>query len=92
MATVMGREQGVGVVRINGSGVWALWTFEPGEGAHEQKWLVRMSMDELDGLGIHEYQRLRLKLGRWSERVVYFRARRDVPPWVWIELGTEVRR
>jgi hypothetical protein len=82
------QEHGVGVVFINGYGVWALWV-RPPEGC---RWSVRLSLDDFDILGIHEYQRVRLKLPRQPERDVFLRGRRECPPFVWLEFGTDVRR
>jgi hypothetical protein len=54
------QENGVGVVFVNGFGVWALWVRDSPKGL----WRVRLSLDDIDAIGIHEYQRVRLKLPR----------------------------
>ena len=69
---------GVGVVYVNGFGVWALW--------------VRLSIDDFDTLGIHEYQRLQVRLPGRDEQDLYFRGRRVNPPFLWMDLGRDVRR
>jgi hypothetical protein len=79
---------GVGVVYVNGFGVWALWVRESECG----NWRVRLSIDDLEALGIHEYQQVRLKLPRQLAEDVYFRGRREYPPFVWLDLGKDVRR
>src|SRR5947209_3613136 len=78
---------GVGVVFINGVGIWALWVRELPYSCK-----VRMSCDDLDSLGIHEYQRVRIKLTREYEVDLYLRGRRESPPFVWLDLGRDVRR
>jgi hypothetical protein len=79
---------GVGVVFVNGSGVWALWIRE----SAGQVWRVRMSIDDFDALGVHEYQRVRLKMPGRGEEDAFLRGRRTNPPFVWLEFGTDVRR
>jgi hypothetical protein len=82
------QENGVGVVFVNGYGVWALWVRE----ATDRLWRVRLSIDDFEALGIHEYQRVRLKLPQLAEEDVYFRGRRTNPPFVWVEFAKDVRR
>jgi hypothetical protein len=77
---------GVGVVTINGVGIWSLWV------RSVNTFQVRMSLDELLNLRIHEYQRVRLRLPLESEIALYFRGRRERPPFVWLEFGTDARR
>jgi hypothetical protein len=77
---------GVGVVTINGVGIWSLWV----RGDHNLQ--IRMSLDELFNLGIHEYQRVRLRLPLENEVALYFRGRRERPPFVWLEFGRDARR
>ena len=79
-------DHGVGVVFVNGCGIWSLCVRGTGI------WQVRMSLDEFAKVGIHEYQRVRFKLPLEDERLVYFRGRRENPPFVWLELGSDVRR
>jgi hypothetical protein len=79
---------GVGVVYVNGFGVWALWVCESECGNRR----VRLSIDDFEALGIHEYQRVRLKLPRQPAEDVYCRGRRENPPFVWLDLGKDVRR
>jgi hypothetical protein len=57
---------GVGVLDINGYGVWAFWGSECKLAGDFIR--VRMSLDDFDALGIHEYQRVQLKLPRSSNR------------------------
>jgi hypothetical protein len=78
-------DYGVGVVVLNGFGVWSLWV--RGDGV----WNVRMSLDDFAAIRIHEYQRVRLKLPLEDEVYVYFRGRRENPPFVWLEFGFDVR-
>jgi hypothetical protein len=52
----------------------------------------RMSLDDFAAVGIHEYQRVRLKLPQESVMSVYLRGRRENPPFVWLEFGYDVRR
>jgi hypothetical protein len=82
------RHGAVGVVFVNGFGVWALWVRDAAGGL----WRVRLSLDDFDAIGVHEYQRVRLKLPRYPEEDVYFRGRRENPPFVWLEFGRDVRR
>jgi hypothetical protein len=53
---------------------------------------VRRSIDDFDALGVHEYQRVTVRLPRREETELYFRSRRVNPPFVWIELGRDVQR
>jgi hypothetical protein len=98
-------ENGVGVVRINGTGLWGLWVYEftceryewePGdwrELSHTgQRWRVRLSIDDFENLNIHEYQRVRFQLPGSDEEDAYFKRRRTNPPFVWLEFGKDVRR
>jgi hypothetical protein len=98
-------ENGVGVVQINGQAAWALWVYEytsersgsgPGDCRElphrDQRWRVRLSIDDFEALGIHEYERVRIKLPRHDEDEAYFKRRRTNPPFVWLELGKDVRR
>jgi hypothetical protein len=80
-------DYGVGVVRLNGFGVWALWVREGGG-----IWKVRMSLDDFAQISIHEYQRVRLRIPGENDLSLYFRGRRENPPFVWLEFGTDVRR
>jgi hypothetical protein len=77
---------GVGVVTFNGVGIWSLWV------RSVNMLQVRMSLDELFNLGIHEYQRVRLRLPLERDMVLYFRGRRERPPFVWLEFGRDARR
>jgi hypothetical protein len=79
-------EYGAGVVVLNGCGVWTLWVY--GDGV----WKVRMSLDDFAAIRIHEYLRVRFKLPLDDEVYVYFRGRRESPPFVWLEFGFDVRR
>jgi len=78
---------GVGVVTINGAGAWALWVCDPAGG-----WKIRLSIDDFEALGVHEYQRVRVRLPGRNEADVYFKRRRVNPPFVWLEFGADVRR
>jgi hypothetical protein len=80
-------DHGVGVVRLNGRGVWALWVR-----GDRGIWKVRMSLDDFAQVGVHEYQRVLLRIPGEGEMPVYFRRRRENPPFVWLEFGTDVRR
>ena len=51
-----------------------------------------MSLDDFAAVGIHEYQRVRLTISLEGELSVYLRGRRENPPFVWLEFGTDVRR
>jgi hypothetical protein len=73
---------------MNGFGVWALWVLDSAGGSSR----VRLSLDDFDAIGVHEYQRVRLRLPRQQEEDVYFRGRRETPPFVWLEFGKDVRR
>ena len=83
------QEHGVGVVFLNGFGVWGRCGVRPPESG---RWSVRLSLDDFDALGVHEYQRVRLRLPRQAERDVFLRGRRDRPPFVWLEFSADVRR
>jgi hypothetical protein len=84
---------GVGDVRINETTLWALWIIEAGEADGRNRcWRVRVSLDEFECLSIHPYQRVRLQIQGHDEQHVYFRSRRDSPPWVWLEFALDVRR
>ena len=80
-------DYGVGVVRLNGFGVWALWV--RGDAG---TWKVRMGLDDFMPIGIHEYQRVMLRIPGEGQMSLYFRGRRENPPFVWLEFGTDVRR
>ena len=98
-------DNGVGVVWINDQSVWGLWVYEytleryeiePGDWRElphrDQRWNVRLSIDEFERLNIHEYERVRLKLPRHDEAAAYFKRRRSNPPFIWLEFGKDVRR
>jgi hypothetical protein len=98
-------ENGVGVVWLNDRSFWALWVYEytlerfevaPGdwrERPHrDQRWKIRLSIDDFENLGVHEYERVRVKLARHDETSAYFQRRRTNPPFIWLELGKDVRR
>lgn len=80
-------DHGVGVVVLNGFGVWSLWI--RGDGG---RWRVRMSLDDFAAIGVHEYQRVRLRIPGEGELSLYLRGRRENPPFVWLEFGQDVRR
>jgi hypothetical protein len=79
-------DYGLGNVVINGHGLWALWV--RGDGV----WKVRMGLDEFAAVGIHEHQRVCLKIPLESELSFYFRWRHENPPFVWLDFGFDVRR
>ena len=81
---------GVVVVFINGYGVWALRVRDTGPSGVVYR--VLMSLDDFDALGIHEYQRVQLRLPGRDEASLYLRGRRENPPFVWLEFGFDVRR
>ena len=81
---------GVGVVFLNGYGVWCLSVCDIGPSGSVYR--VRMSLDDFDSLGIHEYQRVQVKLPGRDEASLYLRGRRENPPFVWLEFGSDVRR
>ena len=80
-------EYGVGVVFVNGFGIWALWV--RGECG---PWKVRMGLDDFAAVGVHEYQRVRLTIPGEGQLSLYLRGRRETPPFVWLEFGTDMRR
>jgi hypothetical protein len=43
-------------------------------------------------VGIHEHQRVRLKIPQEDEVLLYLRGRRENPPFVWLAFGFDVRR
>jgi hypothetical protein len=51
-----------------------------------------MDIDEFAAIGIHEYQRVYLKIPLEGEQSLYFRGRRENPPFVWLEVGFDVRK
>src|SRR5437763_16688137 len=65
---------GGGLVRIDGQGVWALWDFiHCGSGAtpgEVERVRIRLSLDELDRLGLDDCQRIRLKIGPQGEKTL----------------------
>jgi hypothetical protein len=67
-------DYGVGVVQLNGFGIWALWVR-----GDNGIWKVRISLDDFAPIGVHEYQRVRLKIPREDEQWLYFRGRRRIP-------------
>jgi hypothetical protein len=73
-------------VFVNDRGVWSLWVRDADSAQ------VRVSLDEFTALGIHEYQRVRLKLPLEEEQPVFFRGKRENPPFVWLDFGADVRR
>jgi hypothetical protein len=78
---------GVGVVFVNGFGIWALWVR-----VDASAWRVRMSLDGFDKFGLQEFQRVRLRIPGDSKMYLYLRGRRENPLFVWLEFGTDVRR
>ena len=60
---------GVGVVFVNGFGVWSLWVRDTGPSGVVYR--VRMSLDDFDALGIHEYQRVQLRLPGRDQAAMY---------------------
>jgi hypothetical protein len=78
---------GTGVVFPNGFGIWALWVR-----GDNGSWRVRMGLDDFAAVGVHEYQRVTLKIPGEGTMSLYLRSRRENPPFVWLEFGTNVRR
>jgi hypothetical protein len=78
---------GTGVVFLNGFGIRALWV--RGDAG---TWRVRMCLDDFAAVGIHEYQRVALKIPGEGALSLYLRGRRENPPFVWLALGNYVRR
>lgn len=79
---------GVGVAYLNGYGIWCLWV------RADDGFRVRMGLDDFALLGIHEYQRVQVRLPHEParERPLYLRGRTERPPFVWLELVGDVRR
>ena len=50
------------------------------------------ALDDFAAVGVHEYKRVRLKIPQEDELWLYFRGRRENPPFVWLEFSTDVRR
>jgi hypothetical protein len=92
MMRLAGTGHRAGVVRINGRSVWALSVFEyfgdNAASARGKRLRVRINLDDCEHLGLCDYRQVHLKLGRLAERVLYLRARRDAPPFCWLEFGT----
>lgn len=89
-------DNGVGLVWIGGKPFWALWVYEYTAEGHgpphrDQRWKVRLPIDDFENSGLREYQRVRLKLPGYDEEDAYFRGRRTNPPFVWLEFGKDVR-
>jgi hypothetical protein len=78
---------GVGVVSLNGFGVWSLWV--RGDAGNFR---VRMGLDEFAAVGVHEYQRVTLRIPGEGILSRYLRGRKENPPFVWLDFGLEVRR
>ena len=98
-------ENGVGLVRINGQSLWALWVYEyahesmglgdrDGKGLphRDQSWRIRLRIDDFEALGVRECEPVRVKLPRRGEEGAYLTGRRTTPPFVWLELGKDMRR
>ena len=51
-----------------------------------------MGLDDFAAVGVHEYQRVALKIPGKGQLSLYLRGRRENPPFVWLEFGTNVRR
>jgi hypothetical protein len=86
MPQTLHRTTGTGPVGIGRSQVYALWEYqheetEDGRPAN-RRWVVRVSLDEADNLGLCPYQWVHLQLpGRPVTRALY-QGGRDVPPFV----------
>jgi hypothetical protein len=78
---------GTGVLFLNGVSIWALWV--RGDAG---TWRVRMGLDDFAVVGVDEYQRVALKIPGEGVLSLYLRGRRENPPFVWLEFGTDVRR
>jgi hypothetical protein len=51
-----------------------------------------MGLDEFAAIGIHEYQRVCVAMSLEGELSLYFRGRRENPPFVRLAFGSDVRR
>jgi hypothetical protein len=78
---------GTGVIFLNGFGIWALWV--RGDGG---TWRVRMGLDDFAAVGVHEYQRVALKIPGEGAMSLYLCRRWENPPFVWLDFGYDVRR
>lgn len=56
---------------------------EPGAAAGG--WRVRVGLDEFDGLGLHPFQWVMVRLPRRGEEALYFAGLREQPPFVWLD-------
>jgi len=72
----------VGSVAIGGRQLYAY--VEPG--TTTGGWRVRLGLDEFEGLGVHPFQWVRVRLPRRGEEAVYFAGMREQPPFVWLDL------
>jgi hypothetical protein len=51
-----------------------------------------MGLDDFAAVGTQEYQRVTLTIPGEGKLSMYLRGRRENPPFVWLEFGTDVRR
>ena len=75
---------GIGPVRIGDSWTYAYWQYlydeDDGGGHSDQRWMIRVSLDEFGRLNLPPFQWVWLQLpGRHSEKA-YFHESRDDPP------------
>src|SRR5439155_23830482 len=72
---------GIGPVGIGLSWAYAYWQYtyeEQEDGRHgDERWDVRMNLDDFDRLNVPPYQWVRLQLPARKPEVVYFKGHRD---------------
>jgi hypothetical protein len=51
---------------------------------------IRVSLDEFELMNLHPYERVRIRLPRHGEADAYFTARREEPPFVWMQFDHAV--
>jgi hypothetical protein len=86
MPQTLHRLTGSGPVGIGRSQLWALWeyNYEDGDDGRpcNRRWIVRVSLDEAEGLGLFPYQWVHLQLpGRRVVRALY-QGGKDAPPFM----------
>jgi hypothetical protein len=79
------RVTGIGPVAIGTTSAYAYWEYlydEDDTGRQRnRRWTVRVSLDEFDRMGLHPYQRVRIRLPNGLGAEAFFRGHRDFPPY-----------
>lgn len=88
-------ERSSGPVRLNGTVLYCYFEVHSDPASarrttNGRQWLIRVSLDEFEFLGVHLYERVSIRLHLRGEAVAYLTTRRDEPPFVWLRFDPTV--